>query len=61
MADLKNEPTREPYDAPTIEDVPLRAEEQLLRGCKQPGGAGVGQGPPFGCAQAGNCVSPGHS
>jgi hypothetical protein len=25
---------REPYEAPTIEDVPLRPEEMVLAGCK---------------------------
>jgi hypothetical protein len=34
MADVKNETIREAYEAPTIEDVPLRAEEQILRNCK---------------------------
>lgn len=27
--------TREPYEPPTIEDVPLRADEQVLQGCKK--------------------------
>lgn len=62
MADLKIEPAaREPYDPPTIEDVPLRAEEQILRGCKQPGGAGVGIPRPTGCSASANCVTPGPS
>ncbi len=62
MADLKIEPpAREPYEAPTVEDVPVRAEEQLLRGCKQPGGAGVGNPRPFGCSGGSGCVSPGAS
>ncbi|HZS41917.1 MAG TPA: hypothetical protein VFF06_34040 [Polyangia bacterium] len=27
-------PQREPYEAPTIEDVPLHPEETVLAGCK---------------------------
>jgi hypothetical protein len=26
----------EPYEPPTVEDIPLRSEEQLLAGCKGP-------------------------
>ncbi|MDB4971516.1 MAG: hypothetical protein JWN44_7205 [Myxococcales bacterium] len=37
MDKLTNESAREPYEAPAIEDIPLRGEEQLLAGCKQPG------------------------
>jgi len=38
----KSEPRtiREPYEPPTVEDVPIRAEEQLLAGCKPPGVGG---------------------
>lgn len=35
MDNVKNETAREAYEAPTIEDMPLRPEEQLLAGCKQ--------------------------
>jgi hypothetical protein len=35
MDNVKNETSREPYEPPVIEDVPVRAEEQLLAGCKQ--------------------------
>jgi hypothetical protein len=50
MDNVKNETALEPYEAPTIEDIPLHAEEQLLAGCKIPplGGPGTGicgQGP----------------
>ena len=27
-------PPREPYEAPVVEDVPLRPEETVLAGCK---------------------------
>jgi hypothetical protein len=33
--------TREPYEPPAIEDVPIHAEEQLLSGCKQTAGPGA--------------------
>jgi hypothetical protein len=36
MDEVSDETAREPYEAPTIEDIPLRAEEQLLAGCKTP-------------------------
>jgi hypothetical protein len=32
---------RETYEPPSIEDVPLHAEEQLLRGCKTTNGPGA--------------------
>ena len=39
MDNLKSESaTREPYEPPTIEDIPLRPEEQVLAGCKTTGG-----------------------
>lgn len=34
MDSVKNESDREPYEAPTIEDMPVRPEEQLLAACK---------------------------
>jgi len=50
MADVKNETLREAYEAPTIEDIPLRAEERILQNCKNfTPGAGFGsQGGPQG-------------
>ena len=33
---------REAYEPPSVEDMPLRADEQLLAGCKTVGGAGLG-------------------
>jgi len=45
---------REPYEAPTIEDVPVRAEEQLLAGCKTFQTAGPGQ---FSCELPSPCSS----
>lgn len=42
--------TREPYEPPTVEDVPLRAGEQVLGGCKHPTGPSPGRGGGFfGC------------
>jgi hypothetical protein len=49
MDSPKNESAREPYEAPIIEDVPIRSGEQLLAGCKLPGQGGPGFGPPGGC------------
>lgn len=43
---------REPYEAPMIEDVPVRAEERLLTGCKITTTAGPGQ---FSCIIAPPC------
>lgn len=54
--DPKNEAAREPYEAPVIEDLPLRSDEQLLAGCKLPAGGGPGQMPPTGCG--GHCRLP---
>ncbi len=34
MDNVKSETVREPYEAPVVEDVPLRADEQVLAGCK---------------------------
>jgi hypothetical protein len=47
MDDLNQTKAREPYEPPMIEDVPVRAEEQILAGCKQLGGNGLGAF--FGC------------
>ncbi len=44
MNDVKNVIELEPYEAPTIEDMPVRAEEQLLAGCKQPFQQPTGRG-----------------
>lgn len=38
MDDVKNETMRESYEPPTIEDMPLRAEELVIAGCKTPFG-----------------------
>ena len=61
MGDVKNDVEREPYEAPAIEDIPLRAEEQSIRGCKQGGGSGVGVPRPTGCTILANCTSVGTS
>ncbi len=53
MDDVKDAGGREPYEAPTVEDVPVRAEEQMLAGCKTPTGGGPGA---FFCAQT-SCSS----
>jgi hypothetical protein len=45
MDDAIKPTIREPYEPPTVEDVPVRAEEQLLAGCK--GGTGPGASPIF--------------
>lgn len=42
MDDDETATPREPYEPPVIEDVPLRADEQLLAGCKQARTAGPG-------------------
>jgi hypothetical protein len=39
---MDNEKPREPYEAPVVEDVPLRSDEQVLAGCKTPGSSGPG-------------------
>lgn len=49
---------REPYEPPVVEDVPLRAEEQVLSGCKQPGAPGPLSG---GTCQDPSCQFPGAS
>jgi len=53
MDEIKAEgAAREPYEAPVIEDVPLRADEQLLTGCKSaPTAAGR-------TGQCGACFAP---
>jgi hypothetical protein len=35
MDNRTTDATREQYEPPTIEDVPLRAEERVLAGCKR--------------------------
>ena len=45
----------EPYETPTIEDIPLRAEEQILAGCKTVSGPSPG---PAGQDCFVTCVSP---
>lgn len=52
MDDPKDLTIREPYEAPMVEDVPIRPEEQLLAACKTL--AGGGTDPTF-CA---NCSTP---
>lgn len=59
MDSANQQPVREPYEAPMIEDVPVRSDEQLLAGCKVPAGGGPGQQPPDGCG--GICRLPGNS
>jgi hypothetical protein len=46
-----------PYEPPTIEDVPLHPDEQVVAGCKTSHGPapGVGGGTGFGC---GPCRTP---
>jgi hypothetical protein len=46
MNDANQLKVREPYEAPTIEDVPVRADEQILIACKV-AGVGGGQDPVF--------------
>jgi hypothetical protein len=31
---MDSQKPREPYEAPVVEDVPLRTDEQVLAGCK---------------------------
>ncbi len=47
MSETVSADARQPYEAPTIEDVPLRPEEQILAGCKTStaGGPNFGGGP----------------
>lgn len=60
MDNVKNE-TREPYEPPVVEDIPLRAEEQVLAGCKQAGIPGPQSGGgPGSCADP-SCQFPGAS
>jgi hypothetical protein len=44
MADEIRDTTREPYEPPTVEDVPLFSEEQVLAGCKTTNGPNPGRG-----------------
>ena len=46
---------REDYEPPSVEDIPLRAGETLLAGCKTNGGAGPGRETKF--HLCGACVS----
>lgn len=48
---------REDYEPPAVEDMPLRAGENLLAGCKTVGGAGPGRGG-IDFHFCGSCVSP---
>ena len=57
MDNVKNE-ALEPYEPPIIEDVPIRAEEQLLAGCKQ---ANFQPSPISGGAPCFLCMTPGAS
>ncbi len=45
---MDNDKTREPYEPPTVEDVPFRLDEQVLAGCKGPKHSGATQ-PNFNC------------
>lgn len=58
MDNIDKTNAREPYEAPTIEDVPLRAEEQVLAGCKVSGQSGPGA---FICGDVGTCMNLGSS
>jgi hypothetical protein len=51
-----NQIVREDYEPPAVEDIPLRAGETLLAGCKTTGGAGPGRDTRF--HLCGACVSP---
>jgi hypothetical protein len=46
---------REDYEPPSVEDIPLRAGETLLAGCKTVGGAGPGRAQRF--HLCGSCAS----
>ena len=60
MDSLITDAAHEPYEPPTIEDVPLRADEQVLGGCKTTSGPSPGrEGSAFGCG--GGCKNPGTS
>lgn len=55
MADEIKDTNREPYEPPTVEDVPLFSEEQVLAGCKTPSGPNPGRG---GLPRCGACRFP---
>ncbi|MCU1277535.1 MAG: hypothetical protein JWM53_1081 [bacterium] len=55
MDNVQNE--REPYEPPTVEDVPVRAEEQVLAGCKVAGQGGPNTFPGT-CVIPGACMTP---
>ena len=50
-----NQIVREDYEPPVVEDIPLRAGETMLAGCKTVGGAGPGRAQNF--HLCGQCVS----
>jgi hypothetical protein len=41
----------EPYEEPSVEDVPLKPEETMLLGCKTPHSNVAGPNAPHGCHQ----------
>ena len=47
-----------PYEPPTIEDIPLRPDEQVVAGCKTSSGNAPGVN---GLPQCGFCVTTGNS
>jgi hypothetical protein len=59
MDKAQNESTREPYEAPVVEDIPLHPEEVMLAGCK----VAIGPSPSSGGAPCalGACVGAGVS
>lgn len=58
MADEIEDTTREPYEPPTVEDVPLFSEEQVLAGCKTTRGPNPGRRGGRGCLPCfGNVLS----
>ena len=52
-----NQIVREDYEPPAVEDIPLRASENLLAGCKTTSGAGTGRAG-SGFHLCGACVTP---
>jgi hypothetical protein len=58
MDNVKNEIAREPYEPPMVEDIPLRAEEQVLAACKQPGQPGPQSGGGPGSCNNISCSTP---
>lgn len=47
----------EAYEPPTVEDVPLSSEEQVLAGCKQTTGPSPGRGGAPRCAPCRNVTA----